>query len=355
MIISDWHKCCYRNRLRANITTNFGLDHLTGVNVKLDRRHDRRNLTAGELSHLLKTTAAGPIRHRLNGRARAMLYRAAMETGLRRKELRSLTPACIDFDAAMPVIVLDPANVKNRKPTVQAIRRELAEELRRWIQDAELGPESPLWGNLTEHTAKMLKKDLEAAGIAYVDEAGLYADFHALRHSYVSLITQGGVHPKLAQKLARHSDINLTMSRYSHTLLSDEAEALDVLPEFPSLFDGDRPDRQELRATGTDAAKITPAASVHAESVSTKYSRVGAESVLPLCLPEQGAPDRISVHSDAVSSASSEAENADGEIGNKPAKTLENQGQGRCDLLRTTAPGDVPEWPSASVVNTDAG
>ena len=66
------------------------VDHLTGVNVKLDRRHDRRNLTASELSHLLKTTAAGPVRHRLNGRARAMLYRAAMETGLRRNELRSL-------------------------------------------------------------------------------------------------------------------------------------------------------------------------------------------------------------------------------------------------------------------------
>ncbi len=31
--------------------------------------------------------------------------------------------------------------------------------------------------------------------LQYVDSSGLYADFHALRHSYVSLITQGGVHP----------------------------------------------------------------------------------------------------------------------------------------------------------------
>ena len=185
-----------------------------------------------------------------------------------------------------------------------------------------------------------------------MDEAGLYADFHALRHSFVSLITQGGVHPKLAQNLARHSDINLTMSRYSDTLLRDKAEALDVLPEFSSLFDGDRPDRQELRTIGTDATKITPAVSVHAESVSTKGSREAAESILPIRLPEKGEPDRISVHSDAVSSASSEAENADGEIGNKPAKYLKNQEQGRCDLPRTTAPGAVPEWPSAPVVNT---
>jgi hypothetical protein len=131
----------------------------------------------------------------------------------------------------------------------------------------------------------MLRKDLKAADIAYVDDAGLYADFHALRHSYISLITQGGVHPKLAQKLARHSDINLTMSRYSHTLLADESEALNVLPEFPSVFDGQENERRALRATGTDAADIPP------------------QNVLPLCLPEKGTPDRISVRLSAVSTS----------------------------------------------------
>ena len=119
----------------------------------------------------------------------------------------------------------------------------------------------------------------------------LYADFHALRHSYISLITQGGVHPKLAQKLARHSDINLTMSRYSHTLLADESEALKVLPEFPSVFDGGDNQRHALRATGTDAADTLP------------------QNVLPLCLPEKGTPDRNSVHLSAVS-ASDEGRNS---------------------------------------------
>ena len=259
--------------------------HLTGVNAKLDRRRERRNLTAEELTKLLKSTAAGPAHHRLDGHARAVLYRVAMETGLRRNELRSLTPACIDFDAEMPVIVVQPANVKNRKETVQVIRRELADELRRWIQDAEIGPESPLWGDLTKNTAEMLKRDLEAVSIPYVDEAGLYADFHALRHSYISLIAQGGVHPKLAQKLARHSDINLTMTRYSHTLLADESEALNVLPQFPSVFDGSNNEQQTLRATGTDAADRPP------------------KNVLPSGLPEKGAPKGNSVHLSAVSAS----------------------------------------------------
>jgi integrase/recombinase XerD len=261
------------------------VDFLDGVNVKLDRRHDRRNLTADELSKLLRATATGPVRHKLGGVSRAMLYRVAMETGLRRNELRSLTLASLELDSEPPAICVAPASVKNRKQTVQPMRRELADELRSWLQSREMAPESPLWPALTNHTSKMLKADLGAAGIAYVDASGRFADFHALRHSYISLITQGGVHPKLAQRLARHSDINLTMSRYSHTLLADEADALDVLPAFPSVLDGPQPDRQTLAATGTDDASAT------------------RESVLPNCLPKTGAFEHTSTHFDAQTEA----------------------------------------------------
>ncbi len=83
--------------------------------------------------------------------------------------------------------------------------RPLVGELKRWFHEAEFAPDEPLWPKLTDKTADMLKRDLAAAGILYVDEAGLYADFHALRRSYVSFITSGRVHPKIAQRLARHS------------------------------------------------------------------------------------------------------------------------------------------------------
>jgi len=259
------------------------VDFLDGMNVKLDRRHDRRNLTANELSKLLKATATGPVRHKLDGVSRAILYRVAMETGLRRNELRSLILDSLELDSEPPAIRVAPANVKNRKQTVQPIRRELVDELCSWLQGREMAPESRLWPTLTNHTSKMLKADLVAAGIAYVDASGRFADFHALRHSYISLITQGGVHPKLAQRLARHSDINLTMSRYSHTLLADEAEALDVLPNFPSVVEGPRQDRQILAATGTDDASAT------------------RQNVLPNCLPKSGAFEHTSTHFDAQS------------------------------------------------------
>src|SRR5947208_326095 len=69
------------------------------------------------------------------------------------------------------------------------------------------------------------------------------------------MLAAGKVHPKLAQRLARHSDINLTMSRYSHTLRTDESKALTALPQFPSMFDSPQTESATLRATGTDNAR----------------------------------------------------------------------------------------------------
>eukprot|EP00913_Durusdinium_trenchii_P010915 g10244.t1 len=278
--------------VKDNRATESAVDHLTGVNVKTDRRHDRRNLTAVELTKLLKKTASGPTRHKMTGRARAMLYRVAMETGLRRKELQSLRAMDVETESVPPAIVVHPTNTKNRRPAVQAIRPELATELREWLADTQTAPDAPLWPYVTQHTSKMLQKDLKAADIDYVDDAGLYADFHSLRHSFVSMLAQGNVHPKLAQKLARHSDINLTMSRYSHTLLADEAQALDSLPAFPSVFDEDTAETecQTLQATGTDD---------------------NGESVLPSGRPESVASDRNSVHPDAQSADRKAGKTAD--------------------------------------------
>ena len=94
----------------------------------------------------------------------------------------------------------------------------------------------------------MLKADLADAGIPYIDDAGLYADFHSLRHSMGSLLAASGVHPKVAQSLMRHSDINLTMSKYTHIFRGQESEAVAKLPDLslPSK------EKQKARATGTD-------------------------------------------------------------------------------------------------------
>jgi len=101
-------------------------------------------------------------------------------------------------------------------------------------------------------TADMLKADLEAAKIPYVDDAGRYADFHALRHSTGSLLVASGAHPKIVQSIMRHSDINLTMSRYTHIFRGQESKAVADLPDLslPSK------EKQKAVATGTDNKPI---------------------------------------------------------------------------------------------------
>ncbi len=277
------------------------VEHLAGLNVKLDRRHDRRSLSADELIRLLIETRQGPVRHKLTGPARAMLYRVAMETGLRRNELRALTPGSLNLDAEPPHIDVSAGDVKNRKPTSQVIRPELAVELGRWIQEAQIGPKIPLWPKLTANTAMMLRKDLEAAEIEYVDASDLYADFHSLRHSYVSLITQGGVHPRIAQSLARHSTAELTLSRYSHTVMTDEARALEVLPALPSLFDNPNHETQIVCATGTDG-----------------------DSGLPSGLPKPGTFESAAVRPDAP----------DGRLESIPFEMPEETKEARKPLIR---------------------
>ena len=98
---------------------------------------------------------------------------------------------------------------------------------------------------LTDKTADMLKADLADANIPYVVD-GLYFDFHALRHQTGTLLAASGVHPKIAQSIMRHGDINLTMSRYTHTLTGQEAKAVEAMPDL-SL-----PSSGKQAATGTE-------------------------------------------------------------------------------------------------------
>jgi integrase len=68
--------------------------------------------------------------------------------------------------------------------------------------------------------------------LAYRDSAGRFLDFHSLRHGFISFLVAGGVHPKTAQRLARHGSIGLTLDRYTHLLGGNEEVALGVLPDL---------------------------------------------------------------------------------------------------------------------------
>jgi hypothetical protein len=76
-----------------------------------------------------------------------------------------------------------------------------------------------------------LRQQREASSfLAYEDEVGAVFDFHSLRHQYISNLVAAGIHPKIAQTLARHSTISQTLDRYTHLGVYDVASTVNKLP-----------------------------------------------------------------------------------------------------------------------------
>jgi hypothetical protein len=120
------------------------------------------------------------------------------------------------------------------------IRRDLVEARAAWL-------------NETSDSQERERRE-RSAFLAYEDAEGRTLDFHATRHSYITLLARAGVHPKMAQDLARHSTINLTMNNYTQLGLYDQAAALEG---FPSILPPDTNTPSEAAAmspTGTDGA-----------------------------------------------------------------------------------------------------
>ena len=162
-----------------------------------------------------------------------------------------------------------------------------------------------------EHVAKMIRADLDAARakwikeakndeererreksdfLAYTNHAKRKADFHALRHTFISNLAAGGVHPKIAQTLARHSTFALTMERYSHSDHDKELAAMRTLPNLP---------------------KPAPKASKTSEKTNDS-----ASSVLAFCLAQNGTSGEISGDSGGLKSGAAAIHKAHERKGN---------------------------------------
>src|SRR5262249_31702498 len=112
---------------------------------------------------------------------------------------------------------------------------------------------APLF-NVPLHLNRNLTKDLKAAGIPVRDANGLVVDVHALRHTFGTMLARGGVTPRRAQELMRHSDPRLTSNVYTHLRLHDTRGALDVLPDLP--VNRPTPDIQRAVAGGESLAPL---------------------------------------------------------------------------------------------------
>jgi integrase len=169
-----------------------------------------------------------------------MLYVLAAWTGYRRSELASLTLRSFNFDTDPPTVSVKASYSKRRRNDVVPLHPAVVQRLIAWLdgKSQDLATDAPVFALKTKtgglrRTSKMMKLDLERAGIPYCDEDGLYADFHANRHTFISNLAKAGVSPKIAQSIARHSDVNLTLNVYSHVGISEQAAAIRSLAGPP--------------------------------------------------------------------------------------------------------------------------
>ena len=259
-------------------TNDNPVSHLSSMNADTDRRRVRRPLSAGEFDVLLQSAAEGPPIQHVSGPDRVVLYIVACYTGYRRNEIGSVHPGSFDFDSDPPTLTVRAGYSKRRRDDVIPLRKDFSEIICQWLASkADIDSAKPLFDITGKRTAEMIRKDLERVGIPYVDQNGHYADFHALRKTFISNLSKAGVSPKTAQVLARHSDINLTMNTYTTLGLHDQVAGVEALPPIPA----DRPakETQELKSTGTVGTQVVPTmvpsgAENGAEQVASRRQRI---------------------------------------------------------------------------------
>ncbi|MBN8645560.1 MAG: site-specific integrase, partial [Planctomycetes bacterium] len=207
----------------------------------------RRALSDDELSALLDAAGRGPVRFGLSGPARRALYLAAVATGFRSGELRSLAPEAFDWTGDDgPTVALEAGSSKNRRAHVQPLASWAVAELRAYVTACP--PRRPVWQLRRDRAALMLGDDLDAARAAWIDAGGADAereqrresdylrrvdslerrvDFHSLRACGVSRLLRAGVGIHLVQRWARHCSPVLTMRHYAQIGIGDLRGALD--------------------------------------------------------------------------------------------------------------------------------
>jgi integrase len=211
-------------------------DHLqrfpgTGV------QRPRRVLAPIEFGALIDATERGPVRAGMTGQQRSLAYRTACACGLRAGEARWLPIRDAVLVGDNPGVWVDGSISKNKKRQFVPLPRTLAAELLESVQGrAPAQPLLPL--PRSGNTARMIRLDLEAAGIEYVTAEGVF-DFHGLRHECGALLMGEGVNVKAVQQHMRHSSMKLTMDTYGHLMPDDREHARRSLRSFDAIERGE--------------------------------------------------------------------------------------------------------------------
>ncbi len=213
---------CVRNgRLRTNPLAN-----LRKRNEIMDRRRERRALTADECRRLLARAREQAALRRV-AMLRPLWYLLPLRAGLRRSDNESLTWGAVDLDQR--VLTIRGGKARRRVDRLP-LCADLVDEFRR-VWPRTVLPSAPVFPHCVSNATRI--KDFKKAGIVLVDEHGRHADLHSLRVTFGTELALQGVPPAVHQQLMRHSTIELTMRYYTKLGLDDlDKRGIDLLPRI---------------------------------------------------------------------------------------------------------------------------
>jgi integrase len=179
----------------------------------------RRSFTNEEMGRLLAVAGLDSLG-----------YLAAVNTGLRRKELCSVQWGDVHLDATPPFILVRSCTTKNRKAGKIYLKSQLARMLKEIKPASGTADELVFAGRIA--SMKKMHGHLKAAGIPLCNEQGEKVDFHALRKTYNTNLELAGASLQVRQELLRHSDPRLTAGTYMDTTRLETASLIEKLPDF---------------------------------------------------------------------------------------------------------------------------
>ncbi len=122
---------------------------------------------------------------------------------------------------------------KSKRTDDLILTKDVTAEMRAYLAKKE--PQNTVF-NLVYDLRTMIKKDEADACIEYRDAAGRDLDFHSLRYTFCTKLAPAGIYITVAQKMMRHSTVELTAKFYTNILHEFEVAAIEALENLTKTF-----------------------------------------------------------------------------------------------------------------------
>jgi hypothetical protein len=223
----------------------------------------------------------------------ALGYLAAVNTGLRRKELASVQWGDVHLDADRPFILVRSSTTKNRKAGKIYLKSQLARMLSS-IKPAAVAADELVFAGRIASMRKM-HEHLKAAEIPVCNEQGCKVDFHALRMTYNMNLELAGASVQVRQELLRHSDPRLTTGTYTDTTRLETASFIEKLPDF--LDEKSNDTQLDTQATVASSPNVAQAVTVKRGNEDSEHveNKGGSHDLTPaVAVCHSGQSDGVS-------------------------------------------------------------